>query len=545
MKTPLPLPRICIAATGGTASELLAHARAALRHSRFVELRLDWAPNPAEALAGIPALLRTPNGGRKRDPILLATCRREANGGRFRGTVSEQMAILEKAASAGCRLLDLEIESAEAVGLERVSALRKAAPLLLSFHDFHKMPRLESVAIRLRRFPADYYKLVGTATRQSDNCAILDFLGSANEKAEETERTEGGKWIAFCMGEAGIPSRVLALARGSSFVYAASPATPERTEQTEETGSTGYALPEPSAPGQLDWDTLRKRYRADALTRQSALYGVLGSPVRHSLGAAIHNAAFQSRRMDAVYLPLLAADLRDFREAAERYPLAGFSVTIPHKESILEWVDRSDRNVQAAGAANTIRIRRAKWEAINTDVEGIVRPLRRALRLGERASLRAGFRTVILGNGGAARAAILALQQLRCQEIFLSGRHLAKVRHLATEMGCHVIPLPALESERFDLLVQATPVGMWPHTEECLLRPEQIHAGIVFDLVYNPPETRLLQLARERGSRSLSGLEMFLAQAARQFEYWTGVEAPLRVMRETALQELARMRKGT
>ena len=166
MTTNPSLPRICITATGRTPGDLLDCARRALRYSRFVELRLDWVARPTEVLTAVPRLLGEKEVRPGKSVLLLATCRREANGGRFQGTVAEQMEILEKAAATGCRLLDLEIESAEAVSEEAVARLRQAASLVLSFHDFEKMPRLESVARRLRRFPADYYKIVGTARRQ-------------------------------------------------------------------------------------------------------------------------------------------------------------------------------------------------------------------------------------------------------------------------------------------------------------------------------------------------------------------------------------------
>ena len=233
--------------------------------------------------------------------------------------------------------------------------------------------------------------------------------------------------------------------------------------------------------------------------------------------------------------------MKGFRKAAERYPLAGFSVTIPHKQGILRWVDRTDRTVRAAGAANTVRVRRNRWEAINTDVAGIVAPLRKALRLRAREPLPAGFRAVIVGNGGAARAAVVALRELRCRAISITGRNPSKVARFARELGCQALPIERLERERFDLLVHTTPVGMWPHTGECALRPEQINARVVFDLIYNPPVTRLLELARARGCRTISGLEMFLAQAARQFRYWTGLEPPVRLMKRVALEELGRL----
>ena len=543
MAKPLAPPRICISATGTAAGELLDCASQALERSRFVELRLDWPPHPKEVLPLIPKLLERSRTRYQAEPaVIQATCRREQNGGRFRGTVSAQVEVLKKAAEAGCQLLDLEVESAEETGPEAVAALRAHASLILSFHDFQRTARLATAARRLLRFPADFYKLVPTATRQSDNCAILDFLSSVStedsERTEKTEKTEGtdrGKWIAFCMGEAGTPSRVLALARGSAWVYAALPSPQDRSSRV------ASPLAEKAAPGQIDFHTLRHFYRAEKLGPHSALYGLLGYPVRHSVGAAVHNAAFRAQGLDAVYLPLLASDLSDFRKAAQRYPLAGFSITIPHKQKILSLVDQCDRSVELAGAVNTVRVRRGRWEAINTDIEGIMAPLRRALRLRDNEFLPCGFRAVVVGTGGASRASLAALRLLRCRHIALSGRNAAKVAALAKERGAQPLAVEQLRQERFDLMIHATSVGMWPHRQECFLQPEHLNAAVVFDLVYNPIRTRLLQLADARGCRIISGLEMFLAQAACQFEYWTGSEPPVRLMRKTAEEELARL----
>ena len=523
------MPRICVAATGRTTGELMECARRALEQSRFVELRLDWVANPADAIAAIPKLLADAahaTGARK--PILQATCRRRSNGGRFTGNVSRQFELLHIAAAAGCAVADLEIESAERAGPEAVASLREAARLILSFHDFNSTPPLAPVARRLRRYAADYYKIVPTATRQSDNCAVLEFLASVDKDGSEAE-----KWIAFAMGEPGVPSRVLALSRGSAFVYAAP-------------GITSAADSEAmlAAPSQLDWNTLHRQYRAERLTEHTAIYGLLGNPVRHSVGPAIHNRAFRARRLDAVYLPLLATDLSELRKAATRYPLAGFSVTIPHKQAILRFADKIDRWAKAAGAANTVRVSwssgRGRWEAINADIDGIRIPLQKAYSLSEGRLLPKGFRAVIVGSGGAARAAFIALRTLGCRSPFVAGRSPARTRRFVQELGGEALTLDSLKQGRFDLLIHATPVGMWPHSVECLLAEQQLCADTVFDLVYNPPETRLLRMARALGCRTISGLEMFMAQAARQFEFWTGVDAPVIAMRQAALEALER-----
>jgi shikimate 5-dehydrogenase len=152
------------------------------------------------------------------------------------------------------------------------------------------------------------------------------------------------------------------------------------------------------------------------------------------------------------------------------------------------------------------------------------------------------FRAVIVGYGGSARAAFIALKSLGCKLIFVTGRNAERLRNFTRTLGGTTLPFAALRQERFDLLIHATPVGMWPHGDESLLSQDQLHSGVVFDLVYNPPETRLLQVAQDCGCKTISGLEMFLAQAARQFEYWTAGEAPAKLMRRMAIGELERLR---
>lgn len=521
-----PLPKICITATGRTANELVASARRALAHSTFVELRLDWLSYPAGGVAQIPRLLAALPGA-----ILQATCRRLPNGGHFDGSVSEQLDLLIRAADAGCLLADVEIESAEqaqsGARASQFAELRNRAAVILSFHDFKETPPLPPVIQRLRRIPADFYKIVPTATGQRDTAHLLATLAELTKGANAGD--EHLRWVAFAMGDAGVSSRVLALSRGSAFVYAAPPAA-------------DASAPAPAASGQVDAETLRRRYRAEKLTRNTRLFGVLGYPVKHSIGTAVHNASLAALGIDAVYLPLPSQDVLEFRRAAREYPLAGFSITLPHKQAILRYVDRPDQLVRAVGAANTVRVRAGKWQATNSDVAGVMEPLRQRYELGTKEKLPREFSALIVGNGGAARAAIVALRGLGCRNIIITGRDPQRVGDLARQLRCGVMAMGQLHAAHFDLLIQATPVGMWPQAEASPLSAAQICADTVFDLIYNPAETSLLRLARAKGCQTISGIEMYLAQAARQFEYWTGQQAPVARMRRIALGELELMR---
>jgi len=491
-------PRICIALGFADPEALLAQARReAEAGGTFFEFRLDYLEHPELGLKPIKSFLqRHPEGA------VLATCRRRANHGRFTGTVEEQFRMLEAAIGTGAAAVDVEIESAEAAPA-RAEALREHARLLLSYHNYDNTPALEPVLRRLMRIPADGYKLVTTARKPSDNYRLL-ALAKAHARVP---------LVLMAMGEMGFPSRVLSVAYGALHTYAAPPAVPG------------------TAPGQISAHQLRHVYRLDKLTRTAKVYGVVAHPVEHSLSPAVHNRAFQSRRLDAVYLPFLVrpTQLGDFFRLAGQLPLSGFSVTIPHKQKVMRYLDVVDCLARRIGAVNTVWRKAGRWRGANTDADGVRVPLERRLRL-------AGASILLAGNGGAARGAAFALVDAGAK-LTIVGRNLERVRALARACGAEALSREALASRHFDGLIHATPLGMFPKTGECFF-PERIPANVVFDMVYNPQETLLLRRAREQGKTVISGLEMFTEQAARQFEIWTSQPAPRAAMERAAREAL-------
>jgi len=315
------------------------------------------------------------------------------------------------------------------------------------------------------------------------------------------------------MGELGFPTRVLSPVFGGAFTYAA----PMQTDGT--------------AAGQVSARYLRHLYRVEKLGKTARIYGVIADPVRHSISPAVHNRAFQSRRVDAVYLPFLVSPvfLRDFFSLAEKLPLAGFSVTIPHKQKIIRYLDVVDSLARRIGAVNTVWRKAGKWRGANTDAAGVTGPLARLLKLNKSSIL-------IAGNGGAARGAAFALSDAGAK-ISLVGRNPDRVRALAKICGAECLTKEQLGSMHFDAIVHATPLGMFPHINDSFFTGD-IPADIVFDMVYNPLDTLLLRHAREQGKTVIQGLDMFIEQAARQFEIWTGESAPRPVMLKAALEAL-------
>jgi 3-dehydroquinate dehydratase/shikimate dehydrogenase len=246
----------------------------------------------------------------------------------------------------------------------------------------------------------------------------------------------------------------------------------------------------------------------------------------------VHNRAFQSKRIDAVYLPFLvhAGQLKDFFVMAEDLPLAGFSVTIPHKQKIIRYLDHVDPVARRIGAVNTVWRKAGKWRGTNTDAPGVTAPLERHLRLSKSTVL-------VVGNGGAARGAVFALAASG-SKLAITGRNLDRVRALAATCGAEPLSREQAELRKFDALVHATPLGMSPNVDRCFF-DDKIPSSLVFDMVYTPMETLLLRRAKDQGAETIAGLEMFLEQAARQFEIFSGEHAPRAVMARAAAEALA------
>ncbi len=486
---------ICAVAAGRTAADMRRGLRQALRGARTVELRVDWLRGDAEIermIRWIAANRRKLGAGSR--VTLIATCRRVPAGGKFRGGVARQLELLLGAAAAGCEWVDLEIESAEKISREQILGLRRAARVLVSFHDFRRTPAdLRRVSARLARVGGDGIKIAAQCRGLRDAIRVL-----------ETARP-GRRVVAVPMGDVAAAARVLSLRAGSALSYA--------------------PVGEATAPGQISLEQMTSLYRADRLTRRTRVYAVIGDPILHSLSPQLQNAAFRARGMDAVYVPVLVRDLRDFISAIGPLGISGFSVTLPHKEAILRYLDDCDPLAAEIGAVNTVVVRGGgKLYGYNTDYVGVLRALQRRLPL-------VGSSVLVLGAGGSARAVAFALARAGAN-IRICARRIEQARALAQAVGGEAIERRQLRSEFFDAIVNTTPVGMFPRMGESPLETRELNCRLVFDLIYRPAETRLLQLAARRGIETISGLQMFVVQGMAQWEIWTGERAPVREMAE-------------
>jgi 3-dehydroquinate dehydratase / shikimate dehydrogenase len=496
---PLRMPRVCVVVTASDPTQLAEKAEALVRDNSFLEFRLDYLPRPSLALPKLKRFIESHAG-----TVVIATCRRAASGGKFRGSIASQLDILSKAAAAGCQLVDVEIQTAVKCKPQQLQKLRSRAALLLSFHDFRGTKKLDETLHKMQVVPADFYKIVSTATTLSDNVTMIKFLERESDKHS---------LVGLCMGEQGIISRVLGVHSGSVFTFAA------------------VGPGEETAPGQVTAQELRNVYRIEQVDAATRVYGVAGDPVAHSLSPAIMNAAFRRENVNAVYLALHAKTLKDLITCVREIPIHGLSITMPYKQAILPYLDNADSHTNRIGACNTVvRAQDGKLYGFNTDTSGIVRPLERRLNTLE------GAKILVLGAGGAARAAVFGLKE-RGAEVYILNRSTATGQKLARSARARSVKRQDLKKLAFDVIINATPIGMG-NTRETPLQEQEINARFVFDLVYDPPETRLLKLARERGAQIIPGIEMFVYQAARQFEIWTGKPAPQDEMLQVVLLTL-------
>jgi 3-dehydroquinate dehydratase / shikimate dehydrogenase len=488
----LRLPKLCVSLGGATPAELLARAEDAIKDARFLEFRLDALAKPAAALPQLKDFLN-----RHRDVMGLATCRRKEHGGGFTGSLTAELEILLKAAEAGCQIVDLEVESAEQANRPQLARFRAGlraagASLLVSFHDFSRTKGLNQAAERINAFKPDYVKLATTARTLADNLAVLRMI---------EDQTLHAQVIGIAMGEEGLVSRVLGPRAGAAFTFASA------NEGAE------------TAPGQVSVRTLTETYRMEQLDTATRIFGVAGNPIGHSLSPLMHNTAFRRENVNAVMLPLKVKSLTDLLTLVRELPVGGVAVTMPLKQEVLPHLTNMDPLTAKIGACNTLRTGAdGNLYGFNTDVAGVVRPLERRLRL-------KGARVLVLGAGGAARAAVFGLVE-QGAEVFITNRTHETAVSLARKAKAKALKRDLLAKNQFDVVINTTPCGMAGVLPALPIGEKELNARLVFDMVYTPIETPLLKMARARGMAVISGLEMFVQQGARQFEIWTGKPAP-------------------
>jgi 3-dehydroquinate dehydratase / shikimate dehydrogenase len=480
----MPKPLLCVTVTATTTAEL-REKRDAVPDADLIELRLDSVsdPNVAGALAA------------RRRPVIV-TCRPVHEGGQFTGSEEERRRILADAISLGAEYVDIEWQAR----FDDLIAQTGGRRIVLSMHDFDGVPADLSARVQAMRSTGAEIVKVAVKTASLRDCINLLDLG--------THAGHQTGLVVIGMGDPGLITRVLAGRFGSMWTYAG-------------------ALCE---VGQISAQALLKDYHFRALTDTTDVYGVVGASVAYSVSPAMHNAAFRASCLDAVYLPFPTTIAQDFVTFGRAIGIKGASVTIPHKVSLFDSLDEVYSVARRIGAINTIRVESGRWVGGNTDATGFLEPLKDRLTL-------AGLRGAVLGAGGAARAVTVALASGGAN-VRIHARNAQQAADVAMLTPVEIGPWPP-EPGSWDLLINCTPMGMYPRVDETPLAADHLTGRYVYDLIYNPTTTRLMREAAGKGCQTIGGLDMLIAQAHEQFQWWTGTRPPAGVMREAALKRLA------
>jgi 3-dehydroquinate dehydratase/shikimate dehydrogenase len=479
---------------------------------RLIELRLDF-------LAKAPEFQRLLEN--KPCPMV-ATVRRPADGGRWAGTEDARMALLRQAIVSGFDWVDIETDIADKI--RRFRDVRR----IISYHNLRECPAdLEDLHERMCKQDADIVKIVVKAQKPEDNLRVLSLM-----------RFPPRPTVAFCLGDIGFPTRILGAKYAAPFAYAAF---------NKERGI---------APGLPSYQEMKQIYHYHRIDPDTQVYGVVGDPVAHSLSPLIHNLAFRKVGLNAVYLPFRVprGELPAFIRAFDKVPVQGYSLTIPHKEAAMELPHMEpDPTAQRAGAANTLVRGDRGFTAYNTDYEGILESLSEYWKNPPETLVAtapvyhaegidrpfAAKMVLILGAGGVARAAVAALQN-EGAAVTISNRTAERAVQLAAELGCKQVDWAARHTVSCDVIINCTPVGMHPDVDDTPLPNSALKSGLtVFDTVYTPENTLLIKDARARGCHVVSGAELFIRQATRQFKVFTGKDAPADLFRKIVKRALS------
>jgi 3-dehydroquinate dehydratase/shikimate dehydrogenase len=464
----------------------------------MVELRVDYigrAINLSRLIEDRPT------------PIIV-TARRREDGGRWMKSEEERIVLLRSAIAAGVDYIDLEADIASEI--PRYGKTKR----IVSYHDFDETPdNLEELHGAMAEEDADIVKIATMANRFSDNIRMIDLVRNAKVPT-----------IGICMGEIGMITRLLADRLGSPFTFA--------------TFSGGRKM----APGQIDWKDMRDLYRCAEIDEATEMFGVVADPVAHSYSPLIHNSAFKEQGLNARYFPfrIPQSDLSAFLKSCGDFGISGLSVTIPHKEDALRKCTQAESSATGIGAVNTIVFQDSERLGYNTDYRAAMDCIEEIFSIDKnRERPMQGYTALVLGAGGVSRAIAWGLRQRHADVVIASRTH-ERAQILAAEIGCRAIEWDRRHEVKFNLLINGTPVGMHPDMDSSPMNPEVLtelgELLVVFDTVYNPENTLLIKQAKKARCRVITGVDMFVRQAAYQYKLFTGRDAPSVLMRKTIKQ---------
>jgi 3-dehydroquinate dehydratase / shikimate dehydrogenase len=481
--------RICVSLTEETTEAVIERMQALAGVADLFEVRGDLVLD-----LDLLSILRA------RVKPLMLTCRSESEGGRWADDDPRRRKALLEGVKRGYDYVDIEHRS----GLLDVMNEKAGRGLIVSYHDLAGMPAdLDSLYAEMAGRGADVVKIAVTPRSIADVGRVMAFARRAAEGG-------GTPVVAIAMGPLGVATRILSGRHGAPFTFASTSAGAE------------------SAPGQVPASLMAGLFRVGSVTSATRAYGVLGSDVGGSLSPVLHNRAFEARGIDAVYVPLQADSLDGFLMAMPALELSGFSVTRPYKVDIVPHMQEVEEAAAVCGSVNTVVAQPdGTLRGSTTDGIGVLASLKKRVDV-------KGRPVVILGAGGAARSAALSLAKKGAQ-VTLLARDPGQAATSARAVGCRHGSIAEVARHPWDVVINATPVGSGALVDETPL-PAALHrrGTVALDMVYDPLETRFLAEARAAGCTIVDGMEMLVAQAVAQFETWTGVEAPVDVMRQTA-----------
>ncbi len=498
------MAKICVTIGRGRHSSLAEEWKAAAEAGvELVEIRADCLRRDPD-LKRILAEKPTP---------LVFTVRRGADGGLWRGSEEKRQQLIREAIVAGVDYIDLEMDIASKI--RRFGKTKR----IVSYHNLKNTPEsVQDIAEQCDEMDADIVKVATTALTVGDASRVLNLGTTAKVPT-----------IAIAMGDLGAFTRVLGAKYGAPFTYANF--NPERV----------------FAAGMLSFQKLRRDYLYEKIDDRTEVYAVIGDPIHQSLSPAIHNPSFRQLGLNKVLVPILipSAELVSSLKSLEWLGIKGISVTIPHKEQIIALLQQKDGAVEHTGSCNTVVIDQGKWTGYNTDYRAAMEVLENALGGGsETASPLFEKQVLILGAGGVARSIAFGLQR-RGAALTITNRHDERATKLAEEVGARTVNWGMRASLMPEIVINCTPVGMHPDVDDTPMPPAGFNKPnmLAFDTIYHPENTMFLKLARERGCSGVTGVDMFLRQAAYQFKLYTGQDAPIELMRETLKRKLGALRE--
>ncbi|MCF6148062.1 MAG: shikimate dehydrogenase [Candidatus Kuenenia sp.] len=494
---------ICVPIVADNMKDALRDMESASKVADVIELRIDYISD-----VNLPQIME------KRTKPVIVTNRPVRERGKFSGSEEERLLLLKQAVQLQADYVDIEHDSMQGVKTSIGGLLTYSkTKIIVSYHNFKETPdNLLEIYNTLFQSGGDIVKIVTHANSITDNIKIYQLLQQSKTPT-----------ISFCMGEYGIISRILYKIFGSYLTFAS-------LQKGKE-----------SAPGQINIEELLNRYHVKSQNKHTKVYGLIGNPVSHSISPVIHNTLFKEMGMNCVYVPFKVDEIDTFISEFKKLNILGYSVTIPHKESILHCLDDVDPIAGKIGAVNTVVNKNNRLVGYNTDLEAAITTLADVVNVSDPGLIGSYFKNknvTIIGAGGVARTIAFGLKRYDSNITFVN-RNTERMKSLAREVGCSFASMNNLQNLETDILINATPVGMYPLINETPIDANLLNSKmVVFDTIYNPAETKLIKDAKEKGCKTVGGLPMFVYQAAEQFRLWTDKTPPIDAIKTIAYANL-------